>query len=388
MVLHYRETDPVSGRWTGSTSGAPLSSFQGDENIFTLNTAIAAVAATVTPSRSISSITTSGNDITFHMSDSTLEGPFTIIPATFNGRGAWAPSTAYSVNDTFYINGTVYLVIFAHISASTFSAGANDGLGHNYYAVMVPNPGNALPTGGAPRTNLKKSTSADYAVTFGFDLASDTIFLPSTASGLTSTNVSDALEELETLTSNKALSTLSDVSFNTAGPVSGEFLRFNGTKWANVTLSVAFSDISGVILTSAAVGDLFSFDGTDWVNVPQSTLSVGFSQITGSASASQLRDATVTVLGFGTSSLDPSLGNIFTITPGGPVTINAASAPAGAEITVIVTTTGTSSFNVTPNTNFKSQGALATGTVSGKTFAIKFVGDGTDLVEVSRTTAM
>jgi hypothetical protein len=55
---------------------------------------------------------------------------------------------------------------------------------------------------------------------------------------------------------------------------------------------------------------------------------------------------------------------------------------------VVVTTSGTSSFNITPTTNFKSTGALATGTSTGKVFTITFVGDGTNMNEVARTTAM
>jgi hypothetical protein len=91
----------------------------------------------------------------------------------------------------------------------------------------------------------------------------------------------------------------------------------------------------------------------------------------------------------GTVSLDPTVGHeVFTITPSGAVTLNAASAPVGKRATLVVTTSGTSSFNITPTTNFKSTGALATGTVSGKVFTISFIGDGTNMNEVSRTAAM
>jgi hypothetical protein len=97
----------------------------------------------------------------------------------------------------------------------------------------------------------------------------------------------------------------------------------------------------------------------------------------------------VTALGTtGTISLDPTLGRVFTVTPTGAITLNAASAPAGAVVYVVVTTSGTSSFNVTPSTKFKSTGALATGTSSGKVFTITFVGDGTNMNEVARTAAM
>jgi hypothetical protein len=391
VTIVYRETDPVSGRWVGL--GADLSAFQIDSNFYEAITRIATLEAGSSSTVSIASISISGNQLTFNMTNSTVQGPFTIPSQTFVDRGTWLPITSYDVNDTFNINGTLYRVIFAHTSASTFSAGANDGLGHNYYSAMISVPGNAIATGGTVGQVYTKTTTSDFAANWQFVNAIRVTFSASTGSALTATNVASALEELETLIdaglADRHLSELTDISFNTAGPVSGELLGFNGSKWTNVTLSVTFSEISDIVLTSATIGDLLSFDGTHWVNVTQSTLTVAFSQITGSASASQLRNATVTALGTtGTVSLDPTLGDVFSITPAGGITINAASAPAGAEITLIVTTSGTSSFNVTPTTNFKSQGALATGTISAKTFAMKFVGDGTNLVEVSRTTAM
>jgi hypothetical protein len=89
-----------------------------------------------------------------------------------------------------------------------------------------------------------------------------------------------------------------------------------------------------------------------------------------------------------TPSLNPALANVFTLTPGEDETIAAASAPAGQYVTIVVTTTGASSRTLTFGTKFKSTGTLATGTSSGKVFTITFVGDGTNLNEVARTTAM
>ncbi len=126
-------------------------------------------------------------------------------------------------------------------------------------------------------------------------------------------------------------------------------------------------------------GDLLSWNGTHWQNVQQSTLVL---------TLPQTRFAAVVLGATGTVSLDPALGDVFTVTPTGSITLNAATAPAGSKITLVVTTSGTSSYNVTPTTNFKSTGALATGTASGKVFTISFVGDGTNLNETSRTLAM
>lgn len=103
----------------------------------------------------------------------------------------------------------------------------------------------------------------------------------------------------------------------------------------------------------------------------------------------QIRSTTATALGTsGTVSLDPTLGQVFTLTPTNTITLNAASAAVGSLVYLVVTTSGTSSFVTTFNTNFKSTGTLASGTVSAKVFTITFIGDGTNLNEVARTTAM
>jgi len=81
---------------------------------------------------------------------------------------------------------------------------------------------------------------------------------------------------------------------------------------------------------------------------------------------------------------------LFTLTPGEAETINGTTTNAvkGRLYTSRVLTSGTSSYVLTFSTNFKVTGTLATGTVSAKTFAIHFVFDGTNFVELSRTTAM
>lgn len=90
----------------------------------------------------------------------------------------------------------------------------------------------------------------------------------------------------------------------------------------------------------------------------------------------------------GTQSLNPAIGNVFTITPAGNIVINAASVPAtGQIVNLVVTTSGTSVCTITFNTNFKSTGVLSTGATTGKVFVVTFVSDGTNLNEVSRTTA-
>lgn len=104
----------------------------------------------------------------------------------------------------------------------------------------------------------------------------------------------------------------------------------------------------------------------------------------------------ITVGGIGTSALTPgstvamsfSAATVFTLTPAQTETINASNCTAGQDATLVVTTSGTTSFTLTFSTNFKTTGTLATGTTSGKVFAISFRCSGSTATEMSRTAAM
>jgi hypothetical protein len=78
-------------------------------------------------------------------------------------------------------------------------------------------------------------------------------------------------------------------------------------------------------------------------------------------------------------------GEVFTCTPAGSGNISAATAPIGAKATFIFTTSGTTSYSIAFTGSFKSQGSLITGTVSGAVFVVSFIGDGTNMNEVSRS---
>lgn len=76
----------------------------------------------------------------------------------------WAASTAYAVNAVFQNDGSLYLVIYPDPGQLTFDPNANDGLGHNYFALLLASPSDVLPTGGAAGSFLVKASSVDFAV--------------------------------------------------------------------------------------------------------------------------------------------------------------------------------------------------------------------------------
>lgn len=122
-----------------SVKGSNLTPTEADGNFTYLNDLIATVEDNITAGVGIDTITISGDILTFHMSDSSIQS--VTLPTAqwmWTPRGEWQPSTAYAVNDVVSYFGSLYLVIFAHTSAASFDAGANDGMGHNYYSLILP----------------------------------------------------------------------------------------------------------------------------------------------------------------------------------------------------------------------------------------------------------
>jgi hypothetical protein len=342
-VPNYVTTDGA-GRWTGT--GATLTAAQFDLDLYTLQSAINGLS--LTPGVGVSAISqpTAGT-LLFTMTDATTQGPFSLPVGQFNFRGNWAASTAYTVNDIFQQNGTVYAVVGAHTSGSTFDAGINDGAGHNYLKVMFTFPSDALPSGGTTGQALVKVSGTDY------DCGWATLL--------------------------KASNNLSDV-------VSASTARTNLGLGALATLSTVdlAANVSTTILPVANGGTGTATPGL--VQGANVTVSGAWPNQTVASANAPLVVAALSAT-TGTVSLDLSTCDIATVTPTGNITINAAAALAKT-VSLIVTTSGTTSRTITFGTNFKSSGTLATGTVSGKCFIVKFEGEGVNFYEFARSAAL
>ena len=173
--------------------------------------------------------------------------------------------------------------------------------------------------------------------------------------------------------SGSLLGTATDIQLG-AGVTTSTFDGSTVTILANASGAVAAitsGTIAGTTINSSVIGGSAPRAGT-------------FTALTSTTSA-----GAVSILTPGaTPSLDPTLGNVFTLTPAQHETINAASVISGQTISIVVTTSGSSSYTLTFGTSFKSTGTLATGVSSGKVFTVTFVSDGTNYNEVARTTAM
>src|SRR5215831_10743198 len=154
MAVIYR----TSGAW-GSGTSIDLTPAQVDGNFWQL---VQDVNAKALQGVGISNIVVTGDQMTVHLTDHTLLGPYTLPTATFTFKGAWTPSTLYSTNDIITHAGSTYLVLANHTSAATFDPNANDGHGQNFYGLLLSNPALTIPSGGAVGRFLRKNSVADY----------------------------------------------------------------------------------------------------------------------------------------------------------------------------------------------------------------------------------
>lgn len=356
MTLTYR-----------SVKGSALTATEFDGN----TAEIAAVKDRVTTLESetlvsIDDITQAGPQMIIELSNSTTKS-LTMPALDINDRGSWAAHRNYSVNDFFDDNnGGWFRVLLDHTSGDTFDEFANDGDGHNYYRRLVTSPANSFPGGGELGQVIMKLSATEQDKGWRFLPAIYVAFDPSSDSALTSDNVAEALEELES----KIATALS-------------------TATAAIATALAGLDAADIGFSPSSASGLIASDVAAALDELAARDPASFAGLSGHISASQ-RDSTATAFGAvsGTVSLDPSLGDLFLITPTGNVTINATGSAPNAKITLIVQTSGTSSYNITFGSNFRSQGVLATGTASSKKFAVSFVGDSVDLVETGRSPAM
>jgi hypothetical protein len=110
--------------------------------------------------------------------------------------------------------------------------------------------------------------------------------------------------------------------------------------------------------------------------------------VTGNIKATQQVAGGYTALTAGTVAMALATNTVVKVTPNATATFTTTVAPAGSRATVIIVTSGVTSYTITFGSGFLTTGTLATGTTTAKTFVIDFVSDGTTMIEAGRTTAM
>ncbi len=398
MTQKYR-TDDLT-KW-GTGIGRRLTPAEVDNNFWDALARILALESAPSAGAGIDHFSITGQQLYVTLTDATVLGPYLLPVATFNDRGTWQPATVYGVLDTFTINGGLYEVIFAHTSAASFDAGANDGSGHDYYHLLVQTPGSSLPTGGATSQVLKKSSSTDFAVAWSWSLtttgkvagkflqstssspdasawvtpdAAEISFTPPTGSLILSHNVSDALEEIRDALTGTRLSELFDVLFATGDPLPGALLTYDGAEWTatapistgeflqwngsnyvggagtGVTTLAALTDVL-FATGDPQTGALLWYDGAHWTAVPPLStddfLKWDGTQFVG-ATPPVANVPVQTISSSGATSVDLSLGEAIELTMTGNVALTFTNVlAAGSFNRVVIEVHNTGAFNIT-----------------------------------------
>lgn len=130
-------TDDVT-RW-GDGKGANLTPTEVDLNFWILLELYLALAENPAEPNEIVSITSTDNQLTITMADSSTFGPFDLPIATWTWRGVWAGNTAFNKFDLFNQSNGLYLVLQDHTSNSTFDSEAGNIAGR-YYSHLIHYP--------------------------------------------------------------------------------------------------------------------------------------------------------------------------------------------------------------------------------------------------------
>ena len=165
------------------------------------------------------------------------------------------------------------------------------------------------------------------------------------------------------------------------------YVKGSGTSAMTASATIPNTDVSGLgtISTQAASAVAITGGTINGASVGATTPAA----VTGTSVAStSVLTSGFTTLAAGTLALAFASKGVVQVTPNATGSFTSTVPPAGTRCTLIVLTSGTTSFTMTFGTGFKTAGTLATGTVTAKTFVFQFISDGTTLIEASRTTAL
>lgn len=128
-----------SSAW-GTGKGSPLTKDEHDGNIYSLAAAIQNLIDNPVEGVSVSNISVSGRQVTFHMSDASTFGPFDLPVAQPRFRDSWAPFVSYSAFDIVTVAGYgTYMVLIDHNSLVTFDPDETSSDGALYLKI-APDP--------------------------------------------------------------------------------------------------------------------------------------------------------------------------------------------------------------------------------------------------------
>ena len=199
---------------------------------------------------------------------------------------------------------------------------------------------------------------------------------------------------LQNTSNNAAASTNFNIS-NDAGTTTTNYgelginsSAFTGTgsfsQAGNVYLAAASTDLVVGTYAAKAIRFVVNNGATDALTIS----SAGASSFTGAVSSTANITGGYNNPAAGTTAMAFGSYNVVKVTPNATASFTTTVPAAGTQLTLIILTSGTSSYTITFSTGFKTTGTLATGTTTARYFRISFVSDGTNVLETARTVAI
>jgi hypothetical protein len=137
MAMIWRTTGP----W-GTANPGDLTPVQVDNNFWTLSLRITALETTPPVARGVAvgGVHVTLDQLTFTMTDASVEGPFTLPTATWQDVGNWVALSSLGRFKVFHNAGSIYLSLRSHTTAATFDPARTDGPGLEYYSLIMAAP--------------------------------------------------------------------------------------------------------------------------------------------------------------------------------------------------------------------------------------------------------
>jgi hypothetical protein len=265
----YYKTD---GAW-GTGLHARLTAAQVDSNFYELRSDVDYLIAHPPEAISLYSISQSGTQLTFTLTDSSTMGPFVlpVLAWRFRSEG-WSASQVFEALDVFAIdaggaNDGIYLVLRDHTSAATFD----------------PDEVGSVETAGSFHIGglyvIESVGTTNFTAIGASANAVGTEFKASGVGSGTGTAKPRLYKRMIGRVTSDALSTMGDVVVTSA--TGGDVLIWNSTDTAWENAQLTLNAAVDVTITSAANNDFLKYNGSQWVNVTPATAAAALPAMVG-----------------------------------------------------------------------------------------------------------
>lgn len=314
-----------------------------------------------------------------------------ITTGSWNGSAITAPYggtgiTSYAIGDLVYASTTSALSKLADVATGNALISGGVGVAPSYGKIgLTTHISGTLPVANGG-TNITSYTIGDilFASTSG---VLSTLADVATGNVIISGGVGVAPSYGKVGLTTHVSGTLPVANGGTGAVTLTGYVKGSGTSAMTASATIPNTDVSGLgTMSTQAASSVAITGGT----INGTTIGA---TTTASIKGSSLTSDSIITDGYnahanGTLALAFGADGVCKVTPTATGTFTSTVPPAGTRATLIVLTSGTTTYTMTFGTGFKTTGVLVTGVLSARYFVFQFISDGTNLIEASRTIAI